>query len=233
MTRATLAALCWTLLAACAEAGAPSAMGADSGGGVDAPDAAAWDAVDGDSAGSAGYFATKVVAFSPGPGAGFGQDAMPSIVLGPPKGGGAASGSLDVVSLGSGGSIVLGFDVAIVDGPGPDFIVFENAFKNWPEPAIVGVSLDGVSFVEFPCDPTAKAAGFPGCAGVSPVHSAPGNGVDPADPAAAGGDAFDLKAIGLNRAIFVRVRDPGAQPAVPPTAGADLDAVVIVNAGSH
>ena len=54
---------------------------------------------------------------------------MPDIVLGPPVGGGALAGSLDVVSLGFSGEIVLCFEPnAIVDGPGADFIVFENAF---------------------------------------------------------------------------------------------------------
>ena len=54
---------------------------------------------------------------------------MPGIVEGPPVGGGTDHGSTDVVSLGSGGSIVVSFAPnAIVDGPGADFIVFENPF---------------------------------------------------------------------------------------------------------
>lgn len=229
MTRHLLAVLSGTLLAACDEAAAPPGAGA-----LDRVDAAvASDAPDGGRQASAGHFATTVLAFAPGQGAGFGQDAMPDIVLGPPKGAGATAGSLDVVSLGSGGSIVLGFDVAITDGPGADFIVFENPMTLWPEPAIVGVSQDGVTFVEFPCEHANKAAKFPGCAGVTPVLSAPGNGVDPTDPAAAGGDAFDLHAIGLDRALWVRVRDPGAQAAVQPTAGADLDAVSVVHAAAR
>jgi hypothetical protein len=74
-------------------------------------------------------YATEVVSFSPGPGAGFGHQHFPGIVLGPPKGYGVARGSMDVLSLGQGGSIVLGFTPrTIIDGPGPDFVVFENPF---------------------------------------------------------------------------------------------------------
>ena len=71
-------------------------------------------------------------------------------------------GSLDVVTLGNGGSITLGFaPSSIVDGPGPDFIVFENAFyvdgdPNTPyaELASVEVSDDGQHFEAFPCTAT-------------------------------------------------------------------------------
>jgi hypothetical protein len=77
----------------------------------------------------ASRFATSVESFSAGPGSAFGQAELPNVVLGPPKGLGETDGSLDVASLGNGGSITLGFaPSAIVDGPGPDFIVFENAF---------------------------------------------------------------------------------------------------------
>ena len=55
-------------------------------------------------------FATKVVSFNPGAGAGFGQSKFPQVVLGGPEGGGEGFGSLDVLSLGNGGSLVLGFD---------------------------------------------------------------------------------------------------------------------------
>ena len=52
-------------------------------------------------------------------------------MLGPPGGIVKSGGSLDVVSLGLGGVIVLGFgDKAITDRPGPDLVVFENPF--WP-----------------------------------------------------------------------------------------------------
>ena len=64
-------------------------------------------------------FAIAVVAFEPGEQAGFGQDRMPDVVLGPPRGTGVAVGSTDVVSLGVGGSIVVELGVAAVDGDGP------------------------------------------------------------------------------------------------------------------
>ena len=74
-------------------------------------------------------YATGVLAHQFGPGQDYGQDAFPYNVFGPPHDGGQNAGSLDVVSLGEGGSVVLSFtDNAIVDGPGPDFLVFENAF---------------------------------------------------------------------------------------------------------
>lgn len=56
-----------------------------------------------------------------------------------------------VVSLGDGGSITLTFNYPIVDEPGYDFAVFENAFNDtFLELAFVEVSSDGVNFVRFP-----------------------------------------------------------------------------------
>ncbi|HEY3665920.1 MAG TPA: hypothetical protein VGL19_07975, partial [Polyangiaceae bacterium] len=59
-------------------------------------------------------FATSVVSFTAGPGPTFGQSALPGVVLGPPKGGGLNMGSLDVVTLGNGGSITLGFAPSVI-----------------------------------------------------------------------------------------------------------------------
>jgi hypothetical protein len=175
-----------------------------------------------------------VVSFTPGEGAGFGQSSMPGVVLGPPRGGGANAGSLDVVSLGRGGSIVLAFERAIVDGPGPDLIVYENAFvvderTAFREAGIVAASEDGETFVEWPCAADDEAANFPGCAGVTPSLSSPANGVDPTDPARAGGDAFDLADIGLAQARFVRITDGGHNRYGAPSGGFDLDAVAVVH----
>ncbi len=64
-----------------------------------------------------------------------------------------ASGPADelVVSLGDHGSALLTFDSPIVNRPGPDFAVFENAFgDNFLELAFVEVSSDGQRFVRFP-----------------------------------------------------------------------------------
>ena len=187
-------------------------------------------------------FVTSVVNFTPGGCGGFGADGLPGVVEGPPVGGGADEGSLDVVSLGSGGSITLSFSPnGIVDGTGPDFIVFENAFLTHPgdptsvyaEPGEVSVSDDGTNWTTFPCSATAYPYGA--CAGWHPVYSSPDDGIDPADPSAAGGDAFDLKDIGVLHAKYLRIVDKSNEDcpdaATQPTKnGFDLDAVVIVNA---
>jgi hypothetical protein len=180
-------------------------------------------------------FASRVVSFEPGEGAGYGQDRLPGVVLGPPNGKGLDAGGLDVLSLGRAGVIVLELGSEAVDGPGADLLVFENAFRGpdgalFAETGIVGASLDGVTFVDWPCDADDAATTFAGCAGIHAVLSAPGNGVDPLDPQAAGGDAFDLASIGLSSARFVRVRDTGLNPSLGPSGGFDLDAVSVVHA---
>jgi hypothetical protein len=177
---------------------------------------------------------------------------MPAVVEGPPVGAGTARGGVDVVSLGSGGSLVVSFEPnAIVDGPGADFIVFENPFwiagdanDVYAEPGQVSVSDDGATWTAFPCAPTVDPGAADGtgvappygsCAGWHVVYSTPHNGVSPFDPTAAGGDAFDLADIGVKHARYVRVVDqtheacPEAGPP-PTTNGFDLDAVAIVNA---
>ena len=176
-------------------------------------------------------FADGVLSYEPGPGAGFGQDRFPEIVFGPPEAPGDGGGSLDVLSLGNGGSIVLELrDLDLVDAEGPDLLVFENPFVGWYEAGVVGVSLDGLSWVEWPCDPTDSAGMFPGCAGVGIVYSNGSNGVDATDPAVAGGDAFDLAAIGVDRARFVRIRDAGTNTYDGLSGGFDLDAIAAVHA---
>ncbi len=181
-------------------------------------------------------FATSVEAFTAGTGSDFGQAALPGVVLGPPKGLGDAEGSLDVVSLGNGGSITLGFaPSAIVDGPGPDFIVFENPFlitgsdppQVFAELGTVEVSDDGQDFQSFPC--TASEPPYGSCAGVHPVYAnADKNAIDPTDPTVAGGDAFDLADLGVTHARYVRITD---RVDLTGTNGTfDLDAVSIVHA---
>jgi len=174
-------------------------------------------------------FATAVVAISYGTGAGFGQQNMPTVVLGPPRGSGAAAGSLDVVSLGLGGSITVELGVDVVDGPGSDLIVFENPFVGFLETGQVAVSADGQTFVAFACDPATQV----GCAGVNPVKASPDNGTDPTDPTAAGGDAFDLATISMTRAHFVRITDLGGVDTGGGKAGFDLDAVVAIHSVPH
>lgn len=188
-------------------------------------------------------FVTKVVSFEPGDCAGFGADKLPDIVMGPPEGGGTSQGSTDVVSLGHLGTITLGFAPnAIVDGPGPDFVVFENAFwiagnsnSVYAEPGEISVSDDGVAWSTWPCT-TTKAPFAPACAGLHPVLSSSTSGVSPIDYPACGGDAYDLADLGLKHARFVRVHDIGWQdcPTDPSkkmtTNGFDLDAISILNA---
>jgi len=180
-------------------------------------------------------FATSVESFAAGPGPTFGQDALPGVVLGPPKGRGAVNGSLDVVSLGNGGSITLGFSPgAIVDGPGPDFIVFENTFYVNGDPDVpfaelagVEVSEDGEHWSGFPC--TATEAPYGDCAGYHPVYAnAAENAIDATDPTVAGGDAFDLAELGVPGARYVRITDRVDLTGMNGTF--DLDAVSIVNA---
>jgi hypothetical protein len=178
-------------------------------------------------------YAREVVSLARGPNAGFGQAGYPQIVLGPPMGAGLQAGSLDVLSLGVGGSIVLGFgDYDLVDGPGADLIVFENAF--WPggdssqafaEPAEVAVSSDGETWHVFDCNPSGSRRG---CAGVAPVLSYDALEVYPLDPELTGGDRFDLEDLGLERARYVRITDLSAS-GDGNNAGFDLDAVGLVH----
>lgn len=184
--------------------------------------------------GAGARFATGTIAHSFGPGQSVGQNLFPKPILGPPKGAGCCEGSLDVVSLGNGGSVTVEFaHNAIVDGPGPDFIVFENAFYVngdesvvFAELATVAVSEDGSSWTEFPC--TATEAPYGSCAGQAPVYAGPdAPEIDPLDPTAAGGDAFDLADVGVERARYVRITDREDQ--VGQNGVFDLDAVGIVN----
>ena len=232
--------------AAGADSGTIPDGGADASGGAAAEGGAAGapDAMAGAPANLAGgtaadacvsHFATSVESFTAGPGPTTGQSELPQIVLGPPRGGGKSHGSLDVATLGNGGSITLGFaPSAIVDRPGPDFIVFENPFyvngdptKPFAELGTVEVSDDGQTFHGFPC--TATAYPYGSCAGWHAVlANADDNSTDPTDPAVAGGDAFDLADLGLAEVRFVRITDRVDQTG---TAGSfDLDAVSIVHA---
>ncbi|MEM8953573.1 MAG: hypothetical protein AAGD22_05420 [Verrucomicrobiota bacterium] len=147
---------------------------------------------------------------------------------------------LQVVSLGQGGQITLTFSQPIVDGPGPDFAVFENAFNdNFLELAFVEVSADGVVFVRFPA--TSLTANL--------VPSFDQNGVDTTNISGfagkyrlAFGTPFDLADLGLSSATHVRIVDivgdgstfdSSGNPIYDPyptgsSAGFDLDAVAVL-----
>jgi hypothetical protein len=204
-------------------------------------------------------FADRVVSYHIGTGGGANSGALPGIVLGPPHGGGAFQGSTHTFSLGQGGWIELEFtDNAIVDGSGPDFTVFENPFlvRNgsntgppFAEPATISVSADGTNFRIFPCS-LGQAPYYPGCAGVYPVFA---NADDPNAPSplepttvpiqdlvgkpvdsfkpppGSGGDSFDLAAVGLAEARFVRIQASNLQPGLGGLSGFDLDAVAAVH----
>ncbi len=103
----------------------------------------------------------------------FGAGQLPGIVLGPPGASSPSTGATSVASLGHGGQAILSFaDVVIEDRPGPDFIIFENAFfvgappadpgapfLIFAEPATVEVSMDGDdNWFMFPFDAEALAA---------------------------------------------------------------------------
>ena len=65
----------------------------------------------------------------------------------------AVAGKADnnVISLGDGGTAIVQFARAIINGPGPDFAVFENAFDDYfLELAFVEVSSDGQHYFRFP-----------------------------------------------------------------------------------
>lgn len=155
-------------------------------------------------------FATRVVASNTNNNAG-GGIFMPRNALGAPAGGGLSVGGAHVHSLGVGGSLTLGFDVILTDGPGVDFIVFENPFFTGPgssvfaEAIYVEVSSDGKQFARFPSfyhGPATSGGSFAvsyvnmfaGLAGVGPVLAGSSGHpkADPQDVVTGGGDGFDL-----------------------------------------
>ncbi len=182
------------------------------------------------SAQTASFFASRIVEYAPGDGNSLFPDS--SLALGGPRG--DAGGSLHVVTLGVQGELVLGFELgqAVTDLPGPDFIVSENPNGSpwrFAELIRVGVSTDGLSYAFFPTWCNVPGAVGPyemidpslvsGFAGVELVWAnVDTNAIDPFDPAAAGGDGFDLAdlagdplvvagAVDLDRIYYVKLRD--------------------------
>ena len=73
--------------------------------------------------------------------------------------GAASASTMDVVSLGDGGSATLTFEKPIKNGDGYDFAVFENSFNDYfLELAFVEVSSDGQRFVRFPATSLTQTA---------------------------------------------------------------------------
>lgn len=166
-----------------------------------------------------------------------------------------------VVSLGDGGSITLGFDVAISNGEGPDFAVFENAFPDpldstlaFLEFAFVEVSSDGEHFVRFPARssvPIDTQRNTTSYIEASLVHNLAGKYLS------GYGTPFDLEelvdspGIDLNDIRYVRIVDVVGSidpkyasydadgfiindpyPTPFPQGGFDLDAVAVLNSKS-
>jgi hypothetical protein len=135
-------------------------------------------------------YADQVESFTGGLQGGYNSGNL-GVVLGAPQGAGLFQGSLHVVSLGFSveggvtGSIAVAFiDNVVVDGPGPDFTVFENPLLQigagsitqppFSEPGLVSVSQDGVVWHAFdacPIDDEEAGPYWPGCAGSYPVLS--------------------------------------------------------------
>lgn len=182
---------------------------------------------DGCSAGCAlevpGAHADEVIDAPGATGTGYGD---PTRAINGVRGGGATMQGLDVYSIGigEGEHLVLGFSGRrVVDGPGDDLVVFENAFgygddSTFMDPAIVEVSEDGETWIAFPHDYvaqdermySARREHWIGFAGVTPVWlHAEDNPVDPFGDEA-GGDRFDLAALPESEHA-ARIRTYGAR----------------------
>ncbi len=162
------------------------------------------------------------------------------------------SGQYGTVSLGDGGTALLTFYYPIVNGPGPDFAVFENAFNHYfLELAFVEVSSNGVDFVRFPSyseTPTNNQVGGFDQLDPTAIHNLAGkykvNYGTPFDLE----DLIDSTMIDVNNINYIRiidvvglinsqyttydvdgnmVNDPFPTPY--PTSGFDLDAVGVIH----
>jgi hypothetical protein len=204
-------------------------------------------------------FIDAVLGYRIGEGGGAREAELPGIVLGAPHGAGPFQGSSHTVSLGLEGWIVVQFtDNVVVDRPGADLTVFENAFlveggdttqAPYAEPGTVSVSADGIHWVAFPCA-LATPPFYPGCAGVYPVFAdvedpaapsplipssasidtlvgVPRDGFVP--PPGSGGDTFDLAAVGLFAARYLRIDASRIDRRLSGLSGFDLDAVAALH----
>ena len=92
------------------------------------------------------------------------------------------------------GSITLGFDLPIANGPGGDLAVFENSFYSagtWAELAYVEVSTDGATFARFPSGSlTSDPVGPYGPVDATDIHNLAGKHVNAYG--ASWGTPFDL-----------------------------------------
>lgn len=168
-----------------------------------------------------------------------------------------AAGDGMVVSLGDGGVATLTFGYPIYNGPGADFVVFENAFSNiFLELAFVEVSSDGINFVRFPSisntDTSAQIGSF-GTVDATKIHNLAGkyraNYGTPFDLEDLVGDSLilDIQRITHVRLVDVvgcmqdayasrdsrgiKVNDPWSTPFA--ASGFDLDAVGVIHSNTN
>ncbi|MBP3253521.1 MAG: DUF4465 domain-containing protein [Bacteroidales bacterium] len=153
----------------------------------------------------------------------------------------ADTGNLVCVSLGNGGNALVTFDRPIINGPGADFAVFENAFaETFMELAFVEVSSDGVHFFRFPAVSTAtedskQPSDYYNLAGNTDYHYGTGFDLD---------DLEDNADLDKNNIRLVRIVDVVSgqdkdskgnviyDPVTPGySAGFDLSGVCVINAG--
>ncbi len=181
----------------------------------------------------------EVLFFHPGSGQSLGQKSpyFPNNIFGLPDTNATesipSSSPEHICSLGLDGKIAVGFSGYFLHNrPGADFIIFENAFINpitgkvFAEPAVVSVSIDGVNFIDFPCD----SITLEGCAGKTPTNGKN----NPFDTLVSGGDSFDLGILGLDYIKYIKIKDiskvilnnPNHHYYDPIISGFDLDAVV-------
>ena len=128
------------------------------------------------------------------------------------------------VSLGHGGEIVFKIegDGLLANRSGPDFVIFENAFRIdedmiYQEFASVGVAETNTpnDYIWFPCHP--NQGDILHCAGAVPTDE--------------GGDQFDLSFLGLDKIKYIKIRDIGLNHNLfeaPNTEGFDLDALKLI-----
>lgn len=178
-----------------------------------------------------------VRAITPGSGQRTGQGATffpRNVLTGPSTAARADVPSTDpreICSLGLGGSITLGLkSKVVVNGPGTDLTIFENAFfygngRVFAEPATIELSNDGVTWKMLPFDSTS----LQGLAGASPT-------LDPQalSPATSGGTHVDLSVVGIDSVRWIRLTDitrivlsnPKSPFYDPTLSGFDLDVVL-------
>lgn len=144
------------------------------------------------------------------------------------RGAGQSAGSMDVFSLGYTNGvdnfIVLSWGGATVrNGPGVDFVVFENGFQTGPnlyfmDLVVVMLSRDGVTYVPFPHDYMAQDETqyvaqpdvWRGFGGRYPIkYNVDTNPVDPFDHEASGGDPFDLDELPVDGGESQAIREEG------------------------